>query len=680
MTFFLSNRNIQVLALIGACCGWILLLLLSIREQYAIFTTPSPEALPLYVKGLALNLFIGGIYAFGSVEVRRQELDFQKMLWKLFVTAFVCALVSILVSIILEYFHDDRFALHPYWYSTFFHFEFGALIVVLVMAFVTWKRMILYEKGIFVQRAWTLFEVFLGLALMSHFFRIGIIDIYFNVPYALLVIWMLVLSVNVKWIPLLNFNQKIAGILQVVFILLCLAYFANSLQFYFEKDFFLADDLLKNVFATGLYTFIVIYGVITVLFMLFNLPTSSVYDKRIEEIAVFRQLSSTVTERKSEKEIYKVLFDAAVSTVKADAAWLEMHDGSILMIEGILPKEAELLRRETEQAGFDGMQPKNISYNPYFGKGRRKQYHSVMVIPVLSEDRFFGTIYLLCHIHNAFDKMMLQSITSYANQASIALYNLELMSQIVEGEVWKKNIEIAKTVQERLIPKRWESGDEMEMIVISESAIEVGGDYYDYHKSEEGLFSMIIADVAGKGIKAAFNMAQMKGIFQTLVRMHLSPSELIFRANNALSGCLERSAFITATYYNIDTRQKLISFARAGHCPTLYYQKKEDKAFYFEDKGLGLGILRDESYKQFIMPQEWRYEEGDVMILYTDGIVEAQREDSREQFGYDRLRDFLQQNNSLPVKEICDKLFEEIFDFLGERRLQDDFTLIVIRF
>src|SRR5690606_6033987 len=108
--------------------------------------------------------------------------------------------------------------------------------------------------------------------------------------------------------------------------------------------------------------------------------------------------------------------------------------------------------------------------------------------------------------------------------------------------------------------------------------------------------AFVMGDVSGNGTSAAFNMAQMKGVFQSLVQMDVKADEFMIYANNALSRCLEKNSFITLTMFIIDTREKKFQCARAGHCPSLYFSIKDQNAFYLNNKGLGLGIIRNNQY------------------------------------------------------------------------------------
>ncbi|GAA4830756.1 SpoIIE family protein phosphatase [Algivirga pacifica] len=671
----ISVGAVRKVSIVMAAIGWILLLGIGLREQYADFVTPTLAPLPAYFKGVCLFLFVAGIYIFSSIELKKKELDFSHIFWTLFVVAFITAFLSVMVNFFMYFFEEARWSVHPFWYGSFFYVEYGAMIVYLVTVFVAWKRLILYGKGRFVQYSWICFEVLIAIFLASHFFSDTKPSLSFHFGYVFLAIWILSLSINVKWIPLLNFNQKLATLLQLFFILISLIYFFTTIDNYLSMNLYGVEGLLQSIFIIALFTFTFIYGVVAGLFVIFNLPTSSEFDKKLQEISIFQELSSTIKQGKNEYEIYKVLLQAAGSITNSQLGWIQREEQP-LIVDGITKEEAVHFMMKYNTIIKETSTARRVHYNPYFGRGRKMKYYSILIVRISGREEH---LVLLSSLHNAYDKMMEKSVLTYVNQAGIAISNLELMSLTVESEVWKQQLEIARKVQERLMPKRWAIEQSLEIAAISEPAIEVGGDYYDSHQQEGNKFSIMIADVAGKGIQASFHMAQLKGIFQSLMNMELSPMEVMTYANKALKNCLEKKAFVTATYMEIDTEQRQLEQVRAGHCPTLYFSKEEQRAFYLQQKGLGLGIIRNDSFQKYISTESIPYYSGDLIVLYTDGIVEARRQD-KELFGYDRLREYIQSHYTLPVKEMAEGLLEEVRHFSGDQKLTDDFTLIIIRF
>jgi serine phosphatase RsbU (regulator of sigma subunit) len=171
----------------------------------------------------------------------------------------------------------------------------------------------------------------------------------------------------------------------------------------------------------------------------------------------------------------------------------------------------------------------------------------------------------------------------------------------------------------------------------------------------------------------------MKGIFHSLAQMHIDPKEFMSRANQALVFCLERGSFISASFFIIDSNERKIRYSRAGHCPVLYYRAALDKSEYLKDKGTALGMVRSRDYCNFVETNELKYEAGDVMILYTDGITEAK--DSRgEEYGYERLADSLNEMKTGSAKEIEDHLTKRLYEFSGTSNINDDYTSMTVKF
>ena len=288
-------------------------------------------------------------------------------------------------------------------------------------------------------------------------------------------------------------------------------------------------------------------------------------------------------------------------------------------------------------------------------------------------------MYLLNEVRDGFNKEMLNIINTFVSQASISIDNVRLMGQALENERYKEELNIAKSVQRALLPTKLDHDDCFEIHAFTEAAAEVGGDYYDTFRLSEHKFVVVIGDVSGKGTSAAFHMSQMKGIFQSLVQLDLPAREFLINANTALSQCLERTSFITLSYFIIDTEHRTLEFSRAGHCPTLYYCKKEGHAKYFENQGLGLGILRNERYADYIKVNKMTFEKDDIVVLYTDGISEASNAEG-EEFGYDRMKLLLEQNWHYDPIMIQKVFISKLYEFCRQKDLNDDYTMLVIKF
>ena len=240
-------------------------------------------------------------------------------------------------------------------------------------------------------------------------------------------------------------------------------------------------------------------------------------------------------------------------------------------------------------------------------------------------------------------------------------------------------MKIAKTVQKSLLPDKLESDIDFEISAFSESADEVGGDYYDTLRISDHQIGLIIADVSGKGTTAAFHMSQMKGIFHSLAQQALDPKEFMIRANQALKYCLERGSFISATYFVVDSKEKKIFYSRAGHCPVLFYRAKENVADFLFDKGAALGMVKGKDYRNYVETNTIEYHCGDVMVLFTDGITEAKNQKGDE-FGLDLLKSTIVGSVSKTTKEMQDNLIKRLYTYTGTEEINDDYTTMIVKF
>ena len=398
----------------------------------------------------------------------------------------------------------------------------------------------------------------------------------------------------------------------------------------------------------------------------------------------FQKLSQGAPSGQSESETYDILIDSSMSAVFADAAWLEiLGDENEIINRNINRDQITFIKshvRDKEikrSLNFDlapGSFPKRVYTT--LPKG---DFKSVFVVPIMVKDQQIASLVLLQEVSDAFNKEMVSIITTFVNQASVTIENARLLADAIENERYKEQLKIAKLVQKSLLPETIVGNDNLSIHAFSMAAEEVGGDYYDMINHGEGKFSLMIGDVSGKGTSAAFNMAQLKGVFHSLGQQQLSPKDFFLKANDALSNCLEKSSFITATYFNIDTVKSEIKFARAGHCPTLFYKASTETGDYLKTEGMGLGILRNSSFSNYVYENTLTYDPNDVILLYTDGITEAQNS-KREQFGQTNLKDsFLRSVKGIP-STITKCVINDLEIFLGEEKLDDDYTIVTMKF
>jgi serine phosphatase RsbU (regulator of sigma subunit) len=376
-----------------------------------------------------------------------------------------------------------------------------------------------------------------------------------------------------------------------------------------------------------------------------------------------------------------------VSAVYSDAAWLEIVDESAdvkltstyNLEEGLIPALKKAVNNSRHKkvlnAGFE-RSPKTLKLSANI---KNVPFKCILQFPVIVKGEKIGVLSLLKEVDDGFNREMVDIIDTFVNQASISVENFRLLNEAIVTERYKEELKIANRVQRKLLPDTLDKSDAYVMHAFTQTADEVGGDYYDMFRLDEERTALIIGDVSGKGTSAAFHMAQMKGVFQSLVQLDLNPKEFLVHANNALSRCLENTSFITVSYFVIDAKKKEVEFARAGHCPSLFYEAQEKESRYFKNKGLGLGILRNFNFHKYVQVNKFTFKTDDVLVLYTDGVTEACNE-AKDQFGYDRLKHSLEQTAGQHPEAIQTGIINDLYEFCGKESLNDDYTLLIVKF
>ncbi|XOV92066.1 MAG: GAF domain-containing SpoIIE family protein phosphatase [Bacteroidota bacterium] len=671
------------LSILGAILSWLLFMFFDIYyllvDRYDMNVSMSHIVPQIFLTSFVVCVLV--YYRF--IISKAESVNFIDLLWRVFLTGLVTTVISLSIRLFLNIFQNNAIIQSEITLNVLYHIVGALVIIFLVSTFIVWKRLILYQKSKSLIQLWNFFEYALLASLLFDFFGNKLMTTNFNIFLIFLLGFALVLSFNLKWIAYLNFKQKWKSIL---FILLSAVYVYHFLLFLitFTNTGALTLDLLDRIFVVALLVFILLYAVISILVTLFNLPTSSVFERKLQEAIDYQKLSQAIPSGQSIDQTFDVLLDSSMSAVFADAAWIEMDiPTKTIVTRSIAEEKTTEIRKDVKseylRSIFDREFKGNFSLSKASGVIRHPEYKSIIALPIMVKGKQEGALILLQEVADAFNREMVDIIVTFVSQASVSLENFQLISEALENERYKEQLKIAKNVQKSLLPSKLISTKDFTLDAISFAADEVGGDYYDIVDAGDGLYKLIIADVSGKGTSAAFNMAQMKGVFHSLTQNNDGAIKFIIRANAALGECLETSSFITATYFEIDTKKKEINFVRAGHCPTLFYKHETQEASYFKTEGLGLGIVRNSDYTTYVEGNSIHYHPGDILLLYTDGITEA-RNRNAQQFGSDGLRDALLENDKGSPSDLRKGIIKDLDKFLDGNKLDDDYTLVTLKF
>lgn len=248
-------------------------------------------------------------------------------------------------------------------------------------------------------------------------------------------------------------------------------------------------------------------------------------------------------------------------------------------------------------------------------------------------------------------------------------------------EMERKNTElaIAAEIQQSFLPDTIPQIEGFTIAAKSVMAKEVGGDFFDVIPFEvipysKDRFGIMIADVSGKGIPAALFMALSRIVVRVNATQYTDrPEKAIHDANTLISADSKSGMFVTLFYGVLDAGIRSLSYVNAGHNPPLVCRGKDGTFTELPATGVALGALPDAAYTSDTI----RLEQGDIILLYTDGITEAENA-LEEMYGEKRLRTIISQFRALPPAEIITKILNDVRIFSGDYPQSDDITLMAI--
>ena len=241
-----------------------------------------------------------------------------------------------------------------------------------------------------------------------------------------------------------------------------------------------------------------------------------------------------------------------------------------------------------------------------------------------------------------------------------------------QREAMERELAIAREVQRELLPRACPVVPGLLLAGACRPAVGVGGDYYDYLQFSDERLGVVIADVAGKGISAALLMAGLQASVRIIAGPSVEPGEVNRRLNQMLYRSTSSARYATLFFAVYDARRRLLSYSNAGHFPQLHLTG-EGVARLAAD-GIPLGLMEDATYGQgqrVIAP-------GDLLALYTDGIVEAPN-DAGTEFGEERLIATLQRHRYRDLDDLVLQVLQELERWTGGGMAHDDATLVLIR-
>jgi sigma-B regulation protein RsbU (phosphoserine phosphatase) len=302
----------------------------------------------------------------------------------------------------------------------------------------------------------------------------------------------------------------------------------------------------------------------------------------------------------------------------------------------------------------------------------RPETRSELAVPMVSEEKVIGAFNLESNVLETYRPRDERMLVSLANQAAIAVQRARLYREVLRRQRLQDEVEVARAIQERLLPSAHPNLPGYQVSGRTIPSLEVGGDSYDIIPITDDQVGLMVGDVAGKGIPAAFILASFWAALRSEVRHNYEIRRTFENLNRLLREVTRLDQFVTAVYGVLDRDERVFTYVNAGHNPPILL-RKDGEVEWLREGGLLLGILDDATYQEARI----ELEAGELLLFYTDGAIEATDRLGRE-YGEMRLIQRLREVREGSAAEIRTALEGAILQHC-HGKAQDDVTLVILK-
>lgn len=297
-----------------------------------------------------------------------------------------------------------------------------------------------------------------------------------------------------------------------------------------------------------------------------------------------------------------------------------------------------------------------------------------LIVPMQIQGKVKGLIVLGKRVNNLeYTDYDIEFIYSVGSLAIISLENRRLFKEALEKQKLEEELEFAREIQQNLLPSKIPETNNFDIAAINLPSKQVGGDYFDFIKVDDGKYIIAIADVSGKGIPASLLMANMQAFLQVISKQNIDIATATGLINDLITQNTSDGRFITFFWALLDDNQRKLTYVNAGHNPPILV--RNNQIIRLSEGGIILGVMKT------WMPynsNSIQLESGDKIIMFTDGVSEAMNPFSQE-FSEERLEKIALNTVVSNSVETLNKIREEIENFVEGAPQSDDLTMMIIR-
>ena len=301
----------------------------------------------------------------------------------------------------------------------------------------------------------------------------------------------------------------------------------------------------------------------------------------------------------------------------------------------------------------------------------------LLAAPLIYASRPVGVLVVTRKGGELFSQNDQEVFESIAEQSSFALGSAIVHAEAAEKRRFERELTQASEIQRVLLPRSAPALSDYEIAAEYKAARLVSGDYYDYIRVDEDRYGIAIGDVCGKGIAASLIMAMCRSNLRSRAPENLSPASVLHAVNHSIFPDIREDMFVSLLYLIVERGSNEITMARAGHEPPILFRRATGTTEVIETQGLAAGIDEGPVFKRSVKDYRFRMESGDILVLYTDGIIESENAEGDE-FGMERLSRLIIENCDRSSQDLVNFITAEVTRFSAGMVQTDDITLIAI--
>jgi phosphoserine phosphatase RsbU/P len=300
----------------------------------------------------------------------------------------------------------------------------------------------------------------------------------------------------------------------------------------------------------------------------------------------------------------------------------------------------------------------------------------LLSVPLIGlDDTLIGVLQILNRKGGPFNEVDVEAATALSAQCAVALQRARMLDELLVKHRLEQELGVARQIQTGTFPRKMPEIQGYDIHGLSMPAEETGGDTFDIIQMGSDCLGLLIADATGHGVGPALSVAQVRSMLRMSARLGCDIQIAFEGINNQLVEDLPMERFVTAFLGKLQVASNTIHYISAGQGPLMHFKAATNEVEQIKPTTMPLGVIAD---LPDVRPQLVRLEPGDIFVLITDGILEAENE-SEEDFGVDRTVAILREHHTRPMAELLETLIRKTQEFSGSESQADDMTILLVK-